>query len=66
MVTKDEVELVVARLRTMPDNALISAGFGGGVMNREQLIERVKNANNDEMGRKIVEAHLNYLRSVGR
>jgi len=65
MVTKDEIELVVARLRAMPDNALVSAGFGG-VMNREQLIEHVKNANKDEVGRKVVEAHLNYIRSCGK
>lgn len=65
MVTQSEIELVIARLRAMPDNALVSAGFGG-VMNREQLIEHVRNANNDEIGRKIVEAHLNYLRSIGR
>lgn len=66
MVTKDEIELVIARLRAMPDNALVSAGFGGGVMKRDQLIEHVRNANNDEIGRKIVEAHLNYLRSCGK
>ncbi len=66
MVTKDEIELVIARLRGMPDNALVSAGFGGGFMNREQLIEHVRNANEDELGKKIIEAHLKYLRSVGR
>lgn len=65
MVTKTEIETVIARLRAMPDNALVSAGFGG-VMNREQLIEHVKNANKDEIGKKIVEAHLNYMRSCGK
>jgi len=66
MVTKSEIELVVARLRTMSDTALVSAGFGGGVMTKDQLIEHVRNANSDEIGRKIVEAHLSYLRSLGR
>lgn len=65
MITQSEIEVVIARLRAMPDNALVSAGFGG-VMNREKLIEHVKNANNDEIGRKIVEVHLSYMRSVGR
>ena len=65
MVSEKEIEVVIARLRAMPDNALVSAGFGG-VMNRDQLIVHVKNANKDEIGRKIVEAHLNYLRSLGK
>ena len=65
MITESEIEVVIARLRAMPDNALVSAGFGG-VMKREELIEHVKNANKDEIGRKIVEAHLNYMRSLGK
>ena len=66
MVNSCVIELVISRLRAMPDNALVSAGFGGGVMNRESLIEHVKNAGKDEIGKKIVEAHMSYLRSVGR
>ena len=66
MVNSSEIELVVERLRAMPDNALVSAGLGGGVMNRDALIEHVKNASKDELGRKIVEAHMSYLRSIGR
>ena len=66
MVSSSEIELVIARLRAMPDSALVSAGFGGGVMNREALIGHVKNAGRDEIGKKIVEAHMSYLRSVGR
>ena len=66
VVKETEIELVVARLRAMPENALVSAGIGGGVMNREELIDHVRNANRDEIGRKIIEAHLSYLRSVGR
>jgi hypothetical protein len=66
MVSSSEIELVIARLRAMPANALVSAGLGGGVMNREELIEHVKNASKDELGRKIIEAHLSYLRSAGR
>jgi len=66
MVSSSEIELVIARLRAMPDSALVSAGLGGGVMNRESLIEHVKNASRDEIGKKIVEAHMSYMRSVGR
>jgi len=66
MVSSSEIELVIARLRAMPDNAMVSAGIGGGVMGREALIEHVKNANKDDIGKKIVEAHMSYLRSVGR
>jgi hypothetical protein len=66
MVNNSEIELVIARLRAMPDNALVSAGMGGGVMNRDALIEHVRNAEKDEIGRKIIEAHLSYMRSVGR
>ncbi len=64
MVEKEAIELVVARLRTMPSNALISAGMGIGAMNREQIIEHVMNADKgDEIGKKIIEAHLSYMKS---
>ncbi len=64
MVEKEAIELVVARLRAMPSNALISAGMGIDAMNREQIIEHVMNANKgDEIGKKIIEAHLSYMKS---
>ncbi|MBM3304156.1 MAG: hypothetical protein FJY76_03590 [Candidatus Aenigmarchaeota archaeon] len=66
MVNNSEINLVVARLMTMPDSDIVSAGPGNCVMNREALIEHVKNAKKDEIGRKIVESHMSYLRSLGR
>ncbi|MBI2675730.1 MAG: hypothetical protein HYX24_04690 [Candidatus Aenigmarchaeota archaeon] len=65
MVEKAAIELVVARLRSMPDNALIAAGMGFSPMGREEIIMHVMNAEKgDKIGIKIVEAHLSYLRSV--
>jgi len=64
MVNPSEIELVVARLRAMPDTVIVSDG--ASVLGRDALIERVKNANNNETGRKLVEARMAYLRSVGR
>jgi hypothetical protein len=67
MVDKIAIELVVARLRAMPDNALISVGMGGPPMNREQLIQHVMNADKgDEIGKKIIEAHLLYIKKCLR
>jgi hypothetical protein len=64
MVEKAAIELVVARLRAMPENALISAGMGIKTMNREELIEHVENAaKGDKIGEKVIEAHLSYMKS---
>ena len=65
MIEKSAIELVVARLMAMPENALISAGMGTNTMNREELIRHVRNADKgDEIGKKIIEAHILYMKNL--
>ncbi len=67
MSTNTEIETVVARLRAMPEKALVSIGMGTKPLNREELIEHVLNADKgDEIGKKIIEVQMNYLRSFNR
>lgn len=58
--TEEQIqELVVARLQIMPPDASISLG-SAGEFTRNELIEHVKKA--DEIGKKITEIQLEYLR----
>ncbi|TRZ54234.1 hypothetical protein D4Q76_02765 [archaeon] len=62
MVTEEEIKnLVIARLSAMPKNMKISIGTYGS-FDKYELIERVKKR--DEIGRKIIEVQLFYLRSM--
>lgn len=56
---KEIVELVKARLETMPSDAILSIG-GNGKFNRRQLISEVEN--DTPVGRKIIEIQMRYLR----
>lgn len=58
----DEIkELVIARLRTLPDSKGISIG-SFGEFTKEQLIERVRSG--DEVGEKIIQVEMNFLRAL--
>ncbi len=62
MISEAEIrELIVLRLQAMPENFKVSIG-GSGEFDKHELIERVKKG--DEVGKKIVEIQLNYLRSL--
>jgi len=62
MVSEAEIrELIVLRLQAMPENFKVSIG-GSGEFDKHELIERVKKG--DEVGKKIIEIQLNYLRSL--
>lgn len=63
-ITQDEIDLVVARLRAIPDNALISAGSYEKTLSKDELIEEVKNLT--DVGREIIEIQMGYLRSFKR
>ena len=52
-------ELVLARLQILPPDASISIG-SEGEFTRDELIQHVKN--NDNIGKKITEIELEYLR----
>jgi len=58
--TEDELEIVVARLQTMPYDARVAMG-NLGVFGREQLIQHVKKM--DNIGTLVATAYLNQLRS---
>ncbi len=59
-VTDEEIrKLVVSRLRSFPSGKKISIG-ADGEFSKEELIKRVEE--NDEIGKKITDIQLNYLR----
>lgn len=63
VLTKDIIDLVIARLKTIPNDAVLSVGSDnkGGISVRD-LIEHVRAG--DEIGRKIVQVQLHFLRSL--
>jgi hypothetical protein len=56
----DEIQLVIARLNTMPSNVTVNLG-DSGVLDKSDLLTHVKKQ--DELGKKIVQMHLRYLRA---
>ncbi len=62
-ISEDIMNLVIARLETIPSNVEMSIG-GDGSFTISELIERVKKQ--DDIGKKIIEMQLAYLRSLGK
>ncbi len=61
MVSEEELKkLVIARLSSMPENIKVSIGAYGN-FSKYELMERVKKG--DDLGKKIIEMQLFYLRS---
>ncbi|KKQ35441.1 MAG: hypothetical protein US51_C0005G0004 [Microgenomates group bacterium GW2011_GWA2_37_6] len=59
---KEEIKkLVVARLDALPPNISISVGSEGH-FNKKELIEQIEN--DTEIGKKMVEIELEYLRKL--
>lgn len=54
-------ELVVARLETLPDGAVVSIG-SGQEFNKEELIKSIREGN--DIGQKIIEIELSFLQSL--
>ncbi len=64
MVSEEEIKkLVIARLSAMPKNIKVSIGAYGS-FDKYELIERVKKG--DEIGKKIMEIQMFYLKSIKR
>ena len=59
--SKDELDLVIARLEATPPNARLAVG-GKGAFSAGQLIEHIKA--NDDIGAEIINIQLDYLRSL--
>lgn len=62
-ISEDIMNLVIARLKTIPQNIELSVGNEGS-FSIDELIERVKKQ--DDIGKKMVEMQLAYLRSLGK
>lgn len=60
-VSDEIVNLVIARLETIPPNVAISVGKEGN-FGVQELIEKVRVK--DEIGKKIIDMELHYLRSL--
>lgn len=60
-LSEDIINLVIARLETLPPNIQISVG-GEGSFSVEELIQGVKDQSG--IGKKMVEMQLAYLRSL--
>ena len=58
---KDIQELVIARLRMLPDGKEISVG-ADGEFTKEELIEHVKL--NDAIGKKMIDVEMSFLRTL--
>ena len=63
--SEDIINLVVARLESMPTNVSVSIGGGDNDgYTIKELIEKVRKQ--DEIGQKMIEMQLNYIRSLGK
>lgn len=58
---KDIEELVIARLKSMPENLELAVGNEGS-LSIEDLIKHVRE--NDEIGKMYIESQLEYIRSL--
>jgi hypothetical protein len=61
-LNQEIINLVVARLKTIPSNANLSVGGDNEPMSVYSLIEEVKKQT--EVGKKLVESQLFFLRSL--
>ena len=62
-ISEDIMNLVIARLETIPSNIELSVGNEGS-FSVEELIEKVKKQ--DDIGKKMIEMQLAYLRSLSK
>ena len=61
--SEDIINLVIARLETIPPNVEMSVGNEGS-FSIDELIEKVKKQ--DAIGKKMIDMQLAYLRSLGK
>lgn len=64
-ISEDIMNLVIARLKTIPSNIELSVGVGNkSSFTIDELIERVRKQ--DDIGKKMIEMQLAYLRALGK
>lgn len=61
-ITEDEIKIVLARLETMPSHIKLSVG-NYGMLDKNELKEKVMNAENDKIGEIIVQMYMSQIRS---
>lgn len=59
VIEKDILELVIARLQTLPDDVELSIGSEGD-FTKDELIDHVRQG--DDLGQKIIELEMSFLR----
>ena len=62
MISPEVINLVIARLKTVPSNANLSIGNIGERLSPQQLIDEV--TRQTEIGKSFVETQLFFLRSL--
>ena len=60
-MNEDIKELVIARIKTLPENTGISIGSAGS-FSKEEIIRHIEN--DDEIGRKIMEVEMSFLQKL--
>ncbi len=53
--------LVIARLKTLPEDKSVSVGSEGD-FTKDELIQHVED--NDEIGKKVIEVEMNFLHAI--
>ncbi|MFH1192699.1 MAG: hypothetical protein V1656_00030 [Candidatus Jorgensenbacteria bacterium] len=61
-INKEIIDLVIARLKTIPTDASLSVGKEGKGFTVDELIESVRIG--DEIGKQVIETQLYFLRSL--
>lgn len=60
-IEQDIKNLVIARLKTLPEDKSVSVGSGGD-FTKDELIQHVED--NDEIGKKVIEVEMNFLHAI--
>ncbi|MBS3053043.1 MAG: hypothetical protein J4469_00935 [Candidatus Aenigmarchaeota archaeon] len=60
-ISKDEWELITARIKQMPSHIVLSIG-GDGPFNKEQILEHIEQK--DRIGYMIAQMELAYLKAL--
>lgn len=60
-IKKNEIELVIARLETLPPSVYFASGNGSNI-SRDDMIDHIRD--NDETGKEFVETEMEFLRTL--
>ena len=60
--SNDIKELVIQRIKQMPLNIKLCFGNSNPILSQQDMINLINS--DDELGKEIIQMHLNYLRSI--